>query len=450
MKKIISVTVIYVTLTMSCSKDWLDKKPNSLLSTPNTLQDLQAMLDNNSIMNSTNHGGEASQAASDDGELPTTYWSRSNIDYLRNAYTWSEKFRIEKNQDWIKPYQVVFTSNLVLDALNNIKSSPSEIELRNNIEGSALFYRTRAFFGLSQQYAGVYRIGSNDTESSIPLRLESDVNIPTKRSTLSETYLQMIEDISKAVELLPITAQYKSRPSKVACFALLSKIHLWSGEYQQARRFSDSVIKYYNNLLQYSTLSTTASRPFAKGNQEVILIDATSTSLSSNSTISQSLYDSYDQNDLRKKLYFTRNTTTNVITFKGSYDGTALLFTGIALDEIYLINAEANARTGDVAKAMTRLNALLRTRWEVGKYVDLSASNESEALTIILRERRKELLHRCIRLGDIKRLNLEPERQINISHTYLGETFQILPNDPRYIFPIPDDIVEATGIKKRP
>src|SRR5690606_7136131 len=92
--------------------------------------------------------------------------------------------------------------------------------------------------------------------------------------------------------------------------------------------------------------------------------------------IDPELYSLYDDNDLRKTVFFRTN-TNGTISFTGNYgESASRLFSGLSNDELYLIRAESRARQGEVDLAMKDLNALLRTRWRkvngVSTYVDQS------------------------------------------------------------------------------
>jgi hypothetical protein len=164
----------------------------------------------------------------------------------------------------------------------------------------------------------------------------------------------------------------------------------------------------------------------------------------SRAKIDSSLYQSYSTNDLRKQLYF-KNNNNGSYAFKGSYDGTSLLFSGVAVDEVYLIRAECLARTGNTTAALNDLNTVLEKRWKKGTFIPFTASTPGEALTLILTERRKELLFRGLRWSDIKRLNKEGA-SITLKRILNGQSFTLQPNDPRYALPIPEDIIELTGM----
>ena len=127
--------------------------------------------------------------------------------------------------------------------------------------------------------------------------------------------------------------------------------------------------------------------------------------------------------------------------FRGTYDGSPYYFGGLATDEVYLIRAEAAAREGDVIGAMNDLNTLLSSRWRSGTFVPFSAIDANDALHQILAERRKELLFRGTRWTDLRRLNKDPQFASTSYRLVGGQTYSIPAGDPRYVYPIPDNVI---------
>jgi hypothetical protein len=100
---------------------------------------------------------------------------------------------------------------------------------------------------------------------------------------------------------------------------------------------------------------------------------------------------------------------------------------------------------------MKYLNDLLRTRWAKNsdgttKYVDQTASDETDALKKIFSERRKQLILRNLRWSDLRRLNLDPRFAVTLTRTIGGTTYTLEPNSFKYTFPIPQDIIQQTGM----
>jgi hypothetical protein len=94
---------------------------------------------------------------------------------------------------------------------------------------------------------------------------------------------------------------------------------------------------------------------------------------------------------------------------------------------------------------MSDLNSLLLKRWATGTFVSLSAPDAGTALSLVLTERRKELLYRMLRFTDIKRLNLEGAA-ITVTRVISGQTYTLPPNDARDAIQIPEHVISITGM----
>ena len=97
---------------------------------------------------------------------------------------------------------------------------------------------------------------------------------------------------------------------------------------------------------------------------------------------------------------------------------------------------------------MSDLNMLLEKRYVAGTFVPLSATDAEDALIKVLAERRKELVFRGLRWPDLRRLNKDPRFAKTITRSLDGEIFELPPNSPRYVLPIPQKVIELSGIKQ--
>jgi hypothetical protein len=113
-------------------------------------------------------------------------------------------------------------------------------------------------------------------------------------------------------------------------------------------------------------------------------------SFSKHAKVDSTLYPLFEDNDLRKTLFFSDNGDGSHF-FRGSYEQNLAPFIGLATDEIYLIRAECEARLGKTSQAMDDLNTLLITRWKTGTFIPYTASSQQDALSQILTERRRSL-----------------------------------------------------------
>ena len=83
------------------------------------------------------------------------------------------------------------------------------------------------------------------------------------------------------------------------------------------------------------------------------------------------------------------------------YDGRYII-SGLTTAEMLLNKAEAQIRQGMWQEGLKTLDVLREKRYEAGTYISLSAGNQSEALSIVLAERRREMPF-SMRIPDIKR-----------------------------------------------
>ncbi|HLR49817.1 MAG TPA: RagB/SusD family nutrient uptake outer membrane protein, partial [Candidatus Sphingobacterium stercoripullorum] len=116
------------------------------------------------------------------------------------------------------------------------------------------------------------------------------------------------------------------------------------------------------------------------------------------------------------------------------------LNTGFSTPELYLTIAEAEVRSGSVAKGIEWLNQLRDSRIENNEH--FSGVSKEKALELVLDERRRELPFTASnRLIDLKRLQVSGDLQKDIVHKLEGEEFKIDNSDPRLILPVPPTVL---------
>jgi hypothetical protein len=445
---IIIFSFLLVTTALGSCKKFLDQKPDQKMVVPSTLQDVQAILDNPSINVSSPHEGES---AADNYYITYASYNALGRPGERQLYNWDPNADLFTGE-WSNPYQQVFYANQSLATLENIPHDSTN--LRDVLKGTALFARGFYFYQLAQVYAPAYDPATAASSLGIPIRLSPDVNEATTRSTVKQTYDQVISDLKQASELLPVTTAIKSRPNKAAAFAMLARTYLAMADYTNAFTYSNLSLQQQNGLVNFNQLNAAAAFPIARFNIEVSFGATSNGALIFSPAIAKidsTLYNSYDANDLRKQIYFKKNTDASY-AFKGSYDGSSSFncFTGTATDEIYLVRAECYARAGNTANALTDLNALLQTRWKSGTFVPFTAASANAALSLILQERRKELVFRALRWTDLRRLNKEPAFATTLTRNLYGQVYSLPPNDLRYTFLIPSAIMGRVNLPQNP
>jgi len=452
MKKLSYILFFVCSLHCSCTKTFLDKKPDQSLVVPQSLQDLQALLDDANTMNINLPAlGEVS---SDDYYVTDAAFASVTTPMFRNAYTWNKDLYEGSPDviDWNYTYQQVFYSNVVLEGLEKMNAGQRAQPQFAAEKGSALFFRAFGLYSAAQLFCKPYNPATAAQDIGMPVRTSSDINQKSSRASVKATYGQITADLQESLSYLPQTVSIKTRPSLAAGNGLLARVYLSMGDYPHAFQYAGQALKLYSTLLNYNTASTTRLHPFRKYNDEVIFHSRIYyTALTNNTSrlrIDTGLYAMYQPGDLRKILFFTPAVPGQ--TFKGSYTGTDDLFNGIATDELYLIRAEASARMGDKDAAMADLQTLLNSRYRAGAYNPPPVAGAADALAVVLTERRKELLLRGLRWSDLRRFNLKQGREVILERKLNGRVYTLPPNSPEYVLPIPDIVVQLGGIPQNP
>ena len=447
---IIIILTFLIQIDLSCKKNWLDAKSDRSLVTPSSIKDYQELLDNTDIFNSRQPAlGEIGSA--DFYAVYNTWQSFATED--KNGMIWAKDiYQGASSIDWNQPYQQMFYSNVTLEGIDKLIPDVSNQSSWNNLKGSALFYRAFACYNLAQEFCKCFDKTTASADLGIPLRLNANINELSVRSSIQQTYDQITNDLKQSLLFLPLVPLYKTRPSKPAGFALLARTYLAMENYNQAFVYADSCLRLYNTLLDYNSLSQTVANPLPKlDNVETIFYSQLTSRLPflpPRLIVDSTLYKLYSTNDLRRYLFFYLSGA--VETYKGSYTKSRTLFGGLATDEIYLIRAECNARKSDIGEAMLDLNSLLVNRWKTGTFVPFTAVDADDALSQILKERRKELVFRTLRWTDLRRLNKDPRFAVTLTRLLNGTTYILPPNDPKYVLPIPADEILASDIQQNP
>lgn len=447
MKKLI--LFVCVLTSTSCSK-FLDAKPDARLVVPSTLADLQALLDNSNTM--IINDPYADELSSDNFYLSSSTWQGLN-DYDRGYYVWQpDNFYFNTSNDWSYLYKKVYYANTVLEQIDKIERIAKNQTEWDNVKGQALMVRGKAFLQAVLLWGPAYDAATASTDMGIPLRLNTHFEEKTMRASVQQSYDQVLADLGAAALLLPNRGAGINRGCKAAAYGYLARACLNIRNFARAGSFADSSLQINSALLNYNTLNSTAtySMPVVAQNPEVNFYTGFSNTalVIGNAKVDTVLYNSYNNNDYRKTILFKQNTDGS-IAFKGGYQGSTGHFSGIASDEMYITRAECYARAGNIGAAMTDVNTLLKMRYKTNSFTPLTAATAAEALDIVLKERRKELLFRGVRWMDIKRLNKEGAA-ITLKRMVNNQVYVLPPNDLRYALGIPDYVIQVSGILQNP
>lgn len=370
--------------------------------------------------------------------------------------------------NWGQYYQAIYKLNAFEE---NIKKYGSKIpkQTTDHLIGEAKFLRAFCYFNLVNIFG------------EVPLLLSSDYrqNSTASRKPESEIYAQIISDLREAEVMVSddylndanLPGTTRIRPNKDVVRSMLARVHLYTGQWNEAAEYATIVINKNSTYVLESDLSSV----FNLTSKEVIFQvpsnspSSTSPQLASQfvltgppntrdgstqiGTMSSSLLGAFEAGDRRRSAAWVGSVSSagNTYYFPQKYrtsSTTTQYLTYFRLAELYLIRAEANIQRNQVATGIADLN-ILRTRARNTAtglipipLPDLSSTlTQSQAMLALEQERRVELFMEGHRWFDLKRWKGLTNPAISRAEELMpaivnakGGTWQ----KSKLLFPIPD------------
>lgn len=444
--KYIGIWCLLGPMLMSC-ESFLDERPSKSIVVPNTVGDLRSILNAADRMNT---GGGYSLVLSDDIFTTDEGWLGYN-EASRNGYIWNQSWSSANGDfaSWTLAYSRIFSANLVLEEAENIRpSDQQEATDLSEVMATALFYRAFHYHELMQLFSHPIVQEADLDREAIPLKLTPAVDEQKEKATARQVYGQMISDLNEALKVLPESEVNVLGPSKLACYALLARIYLDLNDYHQALENAEKGLMIKSALLDFNAISKLVNipvqlytYPFPRFNGEVIMHLQAGTNyyqFSPMTYIDTALYNSYEEMDLRKYLYFTAPDEGGRVNFVGNFTGDFQVFTGLTTGELYLIKAESQARLNLQDEAINTLNSFLPSRYMEGTYIPHELKDNPTVLNVILQERRKELVYRGAgRWSDMRRFLRDEEMSFTRVRVIEGVEYQLSVDPLEFIVDIP-------------
>lgn len=439
MKTKLIYTLVLAFLLSSCN-NFLDIVPVGKL-IPKTVNDYEQMFnDDNSLklLQAETFFGAPNFAMNDAAFRSEEYYNRA-------CYIWAKQVFDENSlsySDWSSIYSEIYIDNVVLDQINGAEGEDTH---RKQVIAEARTRRAFSYLLLMGIYAKQYDEATADSDLGVSLRLSSDVSVNAPaRSSVKAVYSFIETEMLESWGDLPDQARTKFKISKTAANALLARLYLMMGKYDQAWTYADKALAGNSFLYDYKNIET-PNRIQATNNDENYLIRYYQfTNWGQGIGISNELYDLFphDSTDLRETFEISVDDTDQ--TLDSIYFNKMMVMTvAPTVPEMYLVRAEGYARKGDAAslqKAMEDINHLRNFRVVAGTE-ELTATTQDEVMGIVLAERRRELnIQGHLNWFDMKRLNKEPEYARTLARTVNGKTYTLAPNSNNYVLPIPYDV----------
>lgn len=334
---------------------------------------------------------------------------------------------------WTAIYKTISLANYIIADVPKVSDPLFTAAARNQYLGEAYFVRALAYFDLARGWGGVQLILT-------PTTTPSD-NTGLKRSSLADTYAQVLKDLNAAETLVP-TAVNRNRVSQKTVWALKARFYLYQQQWALAEQYATQVIndtQNYTLLKPYSaffansaaatnesvfelayTVSNTNNhsnwwlppvlggrREWAPSDALVALLNNPAVGGNRNTLIAQT---APPGNLWYGKLYYRTPVGTDPAYV-------------IRIAELYFIRSEARAQQGNITGTNGALADLNAVRDRAG-IAPATASTLSDILLALENERKVEF-------------PFEADRWFNLVRTDRAQAVLSLPDKHLYLFPIP-------------
>lgn len=144
----------------------------------------------------------------------------------------------DENQEfWQEIYQAVNVANSMINAdFTPIASTQVAFD---QVLGEAYALRALSYFDLVRLFSQPYTMNSG-ASPGVPLVTAFDKESRPARNTVAEIYAQIVSDFQQSINLM--TGSSKTRFSRAAAQALLSRVYLYMGDYDNAETLATAVI----------------------------------------------------------------------------------------------------------------------------------------------------------------------------------------------------------------
>ncbi|SFO60445.1 RagB/SusD domain-containing protein [Chitinophaga sp. YR627] len=294
---------------------------------------------------------------------------------------------------WGTLYNNIFTANSVIAGLSG---SPLPEGYKTRCTAEAKFMRALSYFYLVNEFGAA------------PLVMSTDVHNTTRqpRDSANVVYDQIEKDLTEANQALPATLDLyggkRIRATTWAATALLARVYLYRGKWQQAENMATTVI---NNPGLFH-MKEDLSQVFLANNEEGILqfVNGITSSWLANNfvpfpasptpkfVLKDGLYNSFETGDKRKNNWIGIKTYGGVdYPYPAKYRymsgvGAVEYMQVLRLSEQYLIRAEARMQQQKFSDAAADIN-IVRARAGLSQ---TTATDASSLATAIEKERRTE------------------------------------------------------------
>ena len=337
-------------------------------------------------------------------------------------------------------YRAINSANSVIAYVPDVADPQLTAAEKNKILGEAYFIRGLGYFDLGRGWGGV----------QLHLKPTTDLAAARgiKRSTLQQTFDQVLADLTQAESLLPEDATTRNRAQKSTARALRARLHLYRKEWAQAEAFATQVIgntKYalvnpYKAFFTapFGTAESVFELTFSANDRNSFWNLWYPSSAGGQFTLKPSTsfvsrITSASAGGSRSALVAGTGSNVYGVLYNTSATSTDPSYV-IRIAELYLIRAEARAQQNNLTEALADLN---RIRSRAGVLAS-AAATQADLLLAIEEENSLEFAFEAHRWFDLVRTGR--------AGAVLGLT-----NQNFWLFPIPlSDILSDPDVAQNP
>jgi hypothetical protein len=313
-------------------------------------------------------------------------WFRTITEFQTTVdYTFQDNYQV-----WRFYYRLIFAANTVIDGLGGSDAIPATAAGRWYM-GQAKAMRAFSYFYLAQYFQNEY----NPAEKILPLYTNTkDPNLP--KSTAADVYALMVKDLTDAQSLLSdFSRSNKSEVNASVASGMLAYVHGAMGNNAAMKSVTADVISKGGFKIMTAAEATGGFNSLATS-QWMWGVDITVDSklnliswwgqmdlytysyawAGDIKGMDKGLYDLIPANDIRKAQFSSANKLAPIGKFYhpnkviGGQRTIDADYIYMRVEEMYLLNAEACAKTGDEAGARKSLKAIMALRVPDASYID--------------------------------------------------------------------------------
>ena len=332
---------------------------------------------------------------------------------------------------WTCSFEALNRVNVVLEGIEGAgKEGIISPELTNQYMGEMYFLRALTYQMLLTHFSAPYNMSDYNDNYGLPIFTKPTTTIEgvaeglaIGRSTVAETYAQIISDLNEAERLLPEehSLQTVTRANKYAAIALKTRVYLHMRDWANVKTEAEKMLSGpYALEDELETVFTS----YAKKSESIFSIENNESDNPSVNGALGSMFNARERymcpmspilyntsywladDERRDKLVYMHSDNVPYCD-KYRSDNRSEYSPMLRLGEVYMNYAEACLRSGDKPTALTYLNKV-RDRSladaTTQTYTDADFATDSLMLVALLWERRIEFYGEGLRWGDIHRL----------------------------------------------